>query len=114
MAPAPGLQRPWEEEESWGARIPGSPRTLDRLSYFPTPLVRPQAEAPLLPAASCKLSSKKTGREREAGVGAGVGSRKEKEVGGWLAKVGGGRWGVPQAPITWKGDVTGGPHPPSP
>lgn len=66
---------PWAPEalgrggRSWGTRIPGSLRTLDWLSYFPTPLVQPQAKA----LASCKLSSKKTGREPEAGVGVGVG-----------------------------------------
>ena len=67
---------PWAPEalrkggRSWGARIPGSLRTLDWLSYFPTP--------------------KKTGREPEAGVGVGVGGEKgERSKGeGWPAKVG--------------------------
>lgn len=88
-------------ERSWGTRIPGSLRTLDWLSYFPTPLVQPQAKA----LASCKLSSKKTGREPEAGVGVGVGGgqKGERSKGeGWPAKVG----RVPGLSITLAGGVT--------
>lgn len=59
-------------------RIPGTLRSLDWLSSFPTLLVQPQTKA----LASCKLGSKKTGREPEAGTGVGGGGRKEKEGGG--------------------------------
>lgn len=67
-----------EDRGNHGLRIPGSLRTLDWLSNFPSLLVQPQARAP----ASCKLGSKKTGREPEAGAGVGGGGRKEKEGGG--------------------------------
>lgn len=43
---SPGPQRPWEGVgEAGETRIPGSLRTLDWLSYFPNPLVQPQAKA---------------------------------------------------------------------
>lgn len=43
---SPGPQRPWEGVGDSGAtRIPGSLRTLDWPSYFPHPLVQPQAKA---------------------------------------------------------------------
>lgn len=46
MASTPRPQRPWEGVGETGETgIPGSLRTLDWLSYFPKPLVQPQAKA---------------------------------------------------------------------
>lgn len=121
VEPSRWLQ-PWAPEalgrggRSWGTRVPGSLRTLDWPSYFPTPLWSSHRPKLWLRA---NLAPKKQEENLKLESGWESGGRKEKEVhgrGGWP---GGGRWGAaggaPGLSIT-PGRRTSqpGPHPPAP